>query len=212
MFTRIKTRKLHEKLVHGSYDERSVAHDRDKNRLQCESCDKSFTSKNALNYHKMQTHALNETKYTCEICVLQFKSETSLKRHIVGNHRSKDCHNCELCTSRFKRKDKLTRHMRDVHHETNSNHHYSLNSDLPMHQVNPYQWKVCGKRFKRKETLKRHEKPVTCHQNEILQCQQYERTFKSKKTLEKHTMLVHMVAVPNRCEECGIKFVRKAHL
>ena len=195
VFTRIKTRKLHEKLVHGSCDERVTP--------KCEI---------ALDYHKMQTHALKETKYKCEICALQFKSETSLKRHIVGKHESQDCNNCELCTSKFKRKDKLTRHMKDVHNATNINHHYSLNSNLPMHLQNPYKCKVCGKRFKRKETLKRHEKLETCHQNEILKCQQCGEKMKSKKTLKQHTMLFHMAAEPKRCEDCDINFVRKAHL
>ena len=96
----------------------------------------------------MQNHALKKTKYTCEIYVLKFKKETSLKRHIVGNHGSQDWNNCELCTSKFKRKDKLTRHMRYAHNETNVNHHYSLNSNLPIHLVHSYDCKVCGKRFK----------------------------------------------------------------
>ena len=224
VFTRIKTRKLHEKLVHGSYDETTtpksrqyierygVVHDRDKKPIQCESCDKSFASNIALDYHKMQTHKLKVTKYTCEICVLEFKSETSLTRHIVGNHECQDWNKCEFCTSKFKRKDKLTRHMRDVHNETNVNHHYSLNSDLPIHLVHPYDCKVCGKRFKRKENEKRHEKLMACQKNEILKCQQCDKTFSTKKTLKRHTTLVHMAPASNKCGECDLSFVRKADL
>ena len=202
VFTRIKTRKLHEKLVH----------DREKNRIQCENCDKSFASKSALDYHKMQTHALQVTKYTCEICVLKFKSQTSLKRHIVGYHESQDWNNCELCTSKFKRKDKLTRHMREIHNETNINHHYSINSDLPIHLVHPYYCKVCGKRFKRKEHVKQHEELMNCQKTEILKCQQCDKTFSDQKTLKQHTKLVHVATASYKCEKCDFSFVRKGDL
>ena len=186
--------------------------DRDKKRLQRESCDKSFASNIALDYHKMQTHELKVAKYTCDICVVKYKSETSLKRHIAVNHESQVWNKCELCTSKFKRKDKLTRHMKEVHNETNVNHHYSLNSDLPIHLVNLYYCKVCGKRFKRKENVKRHEKLMYCQKNEILKCQQCEQTFSTKKTLKRHTTLVHIATASNNCEQCDLSFIRKADL
>ena len=102
--------------------------------------------------------------------------------------------------------------MRDVHNETNVNHHYTLNSDLPIHLVHPYDCKVCGKRFKRKENVKRHEKLKTCHKNEISKCQQCDKMFKNKKTLKQNTALAHMAAVSEWCGKCDITFVRKAHL
>ena len=172
VFTRMKTRKLHEKMTHGYYDEKpgrklrhniqihGVEHARDKKRVQCEHCDKSYASKLAFNYHKMQTHALEATKYACDKCILKFRSEASLKRHIANTHESRSLNKCDLCDAKFKRKDKLTRHKQDVHKEANVNHHYFLNSHSPIHLVYPYECRVCGKRFKRKENTKRHKQRI----------------------------------------------------
>ena len=135
-----------------------------------------------------------------------------MKRHIVGYHESQDWNNCELCTSKFKRKDKLTRHMREIHDETNINHHYSINSDLPIHLVNPYYCKVCGKRFKRKEHVKQHEELMNCQKTEILKCQQCDKTFSDQKTLKQHTKLVHVATASYKCEKCDFSFVRKGDL
>ena len=202
VFTGTKTRKLHEKLFHG----------KDKNRIQCEMCAKSFASKSALDYHKMQTHALQVTKYSCEICARKFKSETSLKRHIMEYHESQDWNKCELCSSKFKRKDMLTRHMREVYNETNVNHHYSLNSDLPINLVNPYNCKLCGKRFKRKEHIRRHEKIMNCQKKKTIECHQCHKTFSDQKTLKQHIALVHVATSTYKCGKCDFNFVRKGDL
>ena len=67
---------------------------------------------------------------------------------------------CEHCDRKFKRKDMLTSHNREVHHEANINHHYSLNSSSAVNIVYPYACDVCGDRFKRKAHEKRHKNLV----------------------------------------------------
>ena len=68
VLTRIKNRKLYEKLVHGSYDEKNTpksrqyiqrygnVHDRDKNRFQYESCDKYIIKCRLMHWRKCNIH------------------------------------------------------------------------------------------------------------------------------------------------------------
>ena len=120
VFARIKGRKLHELMEHNSYDgtpsrRREVCQSKDKKRLHCENCDRSFASEKALKYHSIQAHAKSIKQHICNKCDKQFKSDKTLKRHILCLHENSSLHECYICMEIFTRKDNLKRHKADVH-------------------------------------------------------------------------------------------------
>ena len=224
VFTRIKTRKLHEKLIHGYYDgsrgrkQQSIVHgvknDWEKERHQCEHCEKSYASETALKYHQTQVHGLKLVKKSCSICQKLFNSDVTLSKHIRSVHAGECTIKCDYCCSKFKRKDKLARHYREVHHEENVNHHYSRNSSQIKRLIYHYACDICGKKFKRKEHVKQHKdlKHVPLNQKKKTnECEKCELTFTKPGNLVRHVNTVHNwnPDEAHRCQSCGEMFTRK---
>ena len=154
-------------MEHNSYDgtpsrRREVCQSKDKKRLHCENCDRSFASEKALKYHSIQAHAKSIKQHICNKCDKQFKSDKTLKRHILCLHENSSLHECYICMEIFTRKDNLKRHKADVHQLSNFNHNYALNTDTIKQLVYPYKCQLCDQRFKRKENLKQHQNLAAC--------------------------------------------------
>ena len=83
----------------------------------CDQCEKSFTNKNALQYH-VESH--RKLKVECDLCGFQSSSKGNLemhkKIHIAGTK-----HECDSCDKKFSNKQNLLRHEKEVHYAMNVN-------------------------------------------------------------------------------------------
>ena len=96
-------RKKHEEVVY----ERKVG------KFECDQCDRGFSNKNALQYHK-DSH--EELKVTCEQCEFKSSSESSLTKHILVHSKgatSEAQHQCVVCSLEFSNDSNLKRHKID---------------------------------------------------------------------------------------------------
>jgi uncharacterized Zn-finger protein len=57
-----------------------VMHERMAGKYECDQCDRGFTTKNALQYHR-DSH--EELKVICELCGFKSSSESNLTKHIL---------------------------------------------------------------------------------------------------------------------------------
>ena len=78
--------------------------------LQCEFCNKTFSSKAVLMKHKKGAHS-QDKPYKCEICGKGFPFSERLSRHINGIHEKIKRFKCELCEKSFFAKKDLERHV-----------------------------------------------------------------------------------------------------
>ena len=214
VFARRSGRKLHEHMKHDEASVKSVDEDltcveqgRNLSLFQCESCEKNFCSKIALDYHVMKIHTKSEIHYECDKCDKKFQSKETLKRHTLNAHEIQILHECSMCTLKFRRKDILTRHQRDVHYIGNINWNFAKNSDSLQHLAYPYKCNQCDKRFKRKEHLKQHEERKAC--KKIIACPICKISFTKTSTLKRHQETVHILEKNYECKKCGKKFGRK---
>ena len=175
-------RKKHEETVHKGIKP-----------LKCESCEKSYTSSNALGYHRRVAHGTNEAKSTCDDCGAQFSTEASMLRHYDIMHKEKTEKprvECDSCGKTFSRKDHLYRHKREQHNEL-LKENLSYVEDLGT--LNVCRCVQCEKVFTRGSDLKQHMKHI--HGDGKLKqehkCTSCEKTFGWKKSLDRHMKSKH---------------------
>ena len=224
IFTRIKTRKIHEKLEHGYYDDnprdtrlyslkQSTVDGWKLARVQCEDFEKSYASQGALRHHKLLVHTLNPTTLPCDQCDMTFTSGATLKRHTKSVHIQKSWIRCANCSAKFLREDNLNRHNKEVHRVANVNHHYNLNKNDSLDDVFPYPCDQCDKKFKRKGQAVRHTNKVHNNQKSKVQycpAPTCRKPFRFLKMLDKHVRSVHLLGVEVKCDVCEVSFTRKA--
>ena len=79
-----------------------VMHERMAGKYECDQCDRGFTTKNALQYHR-DSH--EELKVICELCGFKSSSESNLTKHILvhskGSTSETQQHQCEVCDLNF---------------------------------------------------------------------------------------------------------------
>ena len=154
----------------------------------CVKCGKSYTNRNALNYHE-QTH--NEIiKHDCALCELQFSSERNLVKHSELKHGEKtQIFKCEKCNVNISNKSNFDRHNRENHYEIKVNCDYVEDLD----SLNILKCENCDQTFKRKFDLKRH---IGSTHSEIetkqhFDCPDCGKKFSRKFALNRHTKNVH---------------------
>lgn len=103
----------------------------------CDQCDKSFTTRYALNAHKTSVHL--GTTYLCDICNKSFTLPHNLIRHKNTIHQ-KYAYACALCQLSFGSPSKLKTH------------------EIVMHQKGKrsFHCKICGKSFDSARYFKIH--------------------------------------------------------
>lgn len=77
---------------------------------KCDSCDKVFIHRRALNSHIKRVH-LMDRRHECLECDMKFFASAELRNHML-KHTGARHFQCEVCLKRYSRKSNLTEHMR----------------------------------------------------------------------------------------------------
>ena len=77
-------------------------------KFNCDICQKIYTRRGNLNYHKKTVH--QNMKVKCNICFKEFTQQSNLNRH-KKIHVEKPNHYCPSCGKGFHRKDKYNEHI-----------------------------------------------------------------------------------------------------
>jgi len=85
-----------------------------KSDYECETCSKSFASRQGLQNH-VQTVHLKKRTFECSECFKKFSANGSLKRHIETVHRGERKFECNFCGKLFALKHHLKNHTHTVH-------------------------------------------------------------------------------------------------
>ena len=82
----------------------------------CQSCDKSFISKQSLQRHVSSTHEKLKL-FQCQICKISVARKSSLNIHIKTIHQNLKAYLCQICPSSFFHKRQLSNHEIRIHGE-----------------------------------------------------------------------------------------------
>ena len=151
-------------------------------------CECTFDTEEDLQLHK-QIHGFtldqDENKiYKCTLCEKTFRSYTGRKLHYNVAH-EKTINKCDICNKEFSNRNGLKIHIKFVHEGVK------------------FTCEICGKEC---TDLKRHIKDM--HEESIRdhKCTECEKTFKHKRHLQKHILVIHEGIKPHQCDQCGKAF------
>lgn len=82
--------------------------------LRCQTCNKSFAHKNAINKHIWQEHTDANKRFPCKFCSKTFVYKAKLDSHL-RSHTGEKPFACLLCPSSFSHNCNLAAHLRSVH-------------------------------------------------------------------------------------------------
>ena len=156
----------------------------------CTECDRSFTNKNALDYH-VEKHIPGRKKETCEMCGFQSSSKRNLREHeeLLHNKASDRItpeFHCSYCGKTYKVTKSLDRHLKEKHWKVNKNLDYIEDMD----SIGDIICKHCDKTFKRSYCLERHIKSVHT-QEKSYSCSECMKKFTRKDRLGRHMKTLH---------------------
>ena len=77
--------------------------------LQCENCDKAFSTRSNLNKHVSSIHE-EKKPFKCDICNYSFSQKGHLKTHVSSVHVGKKPFKCDICDYSCSQKGALTKH------------------------------------------------------------------------------------------------------
>ena len=127
----VKRLEKHKKTVHENKDRR-----------QCQKCDKVFQHQASLWNHMASAHS--GKTWTCEICAMVFVSKATLRNHRKNVHENKGQSHCQQCDKVFQHPGSLWNHM------------------VSEHSNKTFVCEVCSKTFTSKMNLKKH---LATHKN-----------------------------------------------
>ncbi|XP_046750713.1 uncharacterized protein LOC124413945 isoform X2 [Diprion similis] len=179
--------------------------------LPCHSCDKTFNSKYALEYHKVQIHNAEEPKvwkYSCSTCDCAFPDKLSLQAHVRHLHVVQD--NDSVVTTHMKGAHApADQHLEDIEFSDKTedafiNSNIEMNGSISGKHKNEIQ---CDKAIR--ETT---NSPIV--KTHILS--QYKCDICKISFMEPHDILDHEWEYSNygtnACDVCNRKFMTKSHL
>ena len=155
-------------------------------KYKCDQCDKSFSNKNALQFHN-DKHI--DLKVACDVCGFQSSSSSNLAKHKLIHSTDKQVvhHVCEDCNKTFSNENNLKRHKKEYHYENNTN----LNFVEDMDEAKLIKCEHCGDKFKRKSHLKRHEESLHGAKKKSFQCPNCDKVFSRKDNMCRHIKSNH---------------------
>ncbi|XP_019614616.1 PREDICTED: uncharacterized protein LOC109462504 [Branchiostoma belcheri] len=86
---------------------------------RCETCEKTFTRRDAMNRHHQQKHTSAAPQHECDFCGKQFVRKDKLLEHkrTHDKHPTRLSFRCRLCNTSFNTVGELHRHREEVHPE-----------------------------------------------------------------------------------------------
>uniref|UniRef100_A0A8C6WZE4 C2H2-type domain-containing protein n=1 Tax=Neogobius melanostomus TaxID=47308 RepID=A0A8C6WZE4_9GOBI len=164
-----------------------TVHLADEEKPVCSYCDKTFSSKMALEVH-MNRHTGG---FSCSICAKVFHQKIFLKRH-MDRHNGQEPYLCEICGKGWPTEKYLQVHM--IKHS----------------DERPFTCDKCGMTFKSEATLKSHYRRK--HTNvRPFKCSVCSKAFAFSRGLKLH-MMKHTGIRPFVCSRCGKGFRRSDEL
>jgi len=140
--------------MHGGMDNENM--DTNKKLYPCDSCDKTYHSKQYLEVHK-RTHT-GEKPYICDYCGKTFVDKGHHSFHIKHKHTEvNESHPCKLCGKVLKTKSGLMRHI-----DTHEVQIFGFESKYKKRSKDLYSCPSCDKGFGDKTHLNRH---IITHEN-----------------------------------------------
>ena len=198
MFNDKAARKKHEYNTHSKIEKKH----------KCKKCDKSYTNKNALNYHNISKHS-DARKHECELCNSTFTTKSNLVKHTKKNHDETSLDNdfeCDDCNKIYSTEPNLNRHRKERHHYTQYNLDYVNTDDLI------YKCEECDQSFERKSNMIQHRRNVH-YKDKIFRCDQCQDTFNWKSAMIQHKKIIHSRKdLIFTCDQCKEIFDRKSKL
>ena len=181
------------------------------NRVECNSCKKSFTTKSDMKKHVKRIHMSESEKVKCEICS-KFISRYYLKKHTETFHFGINKVECNHCNQYFTTKSDLKKHIKRIHvsekavncgccdKSFTTNHELEIHVKI-MHMDNDYKAKcnICSKLILR-NYLKQHIDSVHSDLKRV-DCTYCNKLFATKSSMNKHVKRNHMKK-KMRCEIC----------
>ncbi|XP_039281686.1 zinc finger protein 354B [Nilaparvata lugens] len=169
-----------------------------KNLLQCKDCDKQFSGRSGLAYHRKTTHETDKP-YLCHICDKALSSE-ALKRQHQQTHSQNEQYPCTMCDKSLKSANALKQHIKQ-HSATFECEHchktFNRKGNLQMHvrrvhtTERPFVCAVCARTFAEKNDMQKH---IT-RQHSLVYCQLCCQTFTDNAALDEHNDKQHNVMI-----------------
>ena len=141
---------------------------------ECNQCFRKYKSIHTLKNHQRQAHRNTEEKPKCDICTKTFKLKSNLRSHVKNIHRQTKPHPCTICEKIFNNQNNLTQHMNGFHKESQK----------------MFTCEYCSFTSNAKGRIKAHIKSI--HEERIHECDTCEKAFKSKDSMEKHKIKLHL--------------------
>lgn len=158
--------------------------------LSCSQCEKSFMSRQSLNYHIDVVHTSSSAEVKCPVCDAKLGHSVSLERHMKLHKESLELHQCSLCQKQFTRKDNLTVHKKVVHGSVNLE---TSMTELSRQDKDSFACRVCGVKF----SGERAEKELVahlvnkCRADQRVSCNKCDRDFSSQFNMKQHERSFH---------------------
>ena len=195
------------------------------------------TSKEHLENSKTINFA--NKKHGCFLCKTIFPDEEKLKKHLLQDEKVKIL-KCETCGDVFYNLNSFKHHMNTVHLRkrfgcNQCDRSYSVLKDLNLHIKGKHendarlQCKICLQRFSKFSSVKDHMKGVHAkdlvkldvknnkkdvHQKDFVKviCDICSKTYRDKKSLDRHYDVVHKALKNYKCQKCNKSYGRPENL
>nr|CAI5835588.1 unnamed protein product [Callosobruchus analis] len=184
--------------------------------FNCIYCDKTFTTKLALDDHIVKIHpdfitSVSRTVHECTKCAYKTVSTHHLKKHIIVNHPdigdNRVTSTCIYCDKTFVRKETLDEHILKTHPD------FIASVSRKVHECTECTFKTISN-----SQFRRHMVTHSAGNRVTITCIYCNKTFIRKDSLEDHIVKKHpefiasVSAKVHECTKCTYKTVNTIHL
>ena len=188
-------------------------------KFQCQDCERSFSGKSGLWFHKKSKH--DGVRYDCKQCDKQFTDQSSMRRHIQYKHEGVK-YGCNQCDQQYTQQSHLARHIQSIHEGVK----YACNQCdyeatdkgnitkhiQSIHEGVKYACNQCDYQANLQQQLTRHIQSI--HEGVKYACNQCDYKATEKGNLTKHVQSIHdgVKYACNQCEYQGSKDSLRHHI